>query len=275
MLQDIAPHIYHNPYLPVPPRDDSPLLCYGHNTILCHLENGQLTYPTFGQLRASCPAPRYLFAIDDIAYFLGEDDAALPGFAMEPTAIFRTSAPREMAFAGVTGLQLHQWYGDSRFCGHCGGETVPDSKERMLYCPRCHNMIYPRISPAVIVAICDGDRLLLTRYANRPFKKYALIAGFAEIGESIEDTVHREVHEEVGLAVRDLTFYKSQPWSLSGSLLLGFFARLDGSDHITLQEDELAEGCWIQRGDLDQADENFSLTNEMIRLFAAGNDPFS
>lgn len=95
-------------------------------------------------------------------------------------------------------------------------------------------MVFPKISPAVIVAVTDNDRVLLTKYAGRTYKNYALVAGFNEAGETIEQTVRREVMEEVGLKVKNLKYYKSQPWGLSGSLLSGFFCELDGDDKITL-----------------------------------------
>ena len=95
--------------------------------------------------------------------------------------------------------------------------------ERAMVCPACGNTVYPKICPAVIAAVHDGDRLLLTRYRGRAFKKYALIAGFNEIGESIEDTVRREVLEEAGVHVKNLRFYKSQPWVFTDTLLMGFF----------------------------------------------------
>lgn len=142
-----------------------------------------------------------------------------------------------------------------------------------MRCPKCGATIYPRISPAVIVGVTDGDKLLLTKYSDRPVRGYGLIAGFNEIGETIEETVHREVREEVGLRVKNLRFYKSQPWSFSGCLLMGFFCDLDGEEKITLQEDELAEGTWFSREDLHHVNENVSLTNEMICLFQEGKEP--
>lgn len=92
----------------------------------------------------------------------------------------------------------------------------------MLYCPTCGIANYPRINPAVIVAVRNGNRLLLSKYAGREYKNVALLAGFAEIGETIEETVHREVREEVGIAVKNLEFYKSQPWVFTDTLLFGF-----------------------------------------------------
>ena len=143
----------------------------------------------------------------------------------------------------------------------------PDHKERMLLCPSCRNMVYPRISPAVIVGVLNGDKILMSKYAGRPYTNYALIAGFNEIGESAEQTVAREVMEEVGLKVKNIRYYKSQPWAFSGSLLLGFFCDLDGSDRITLDRNELAEAGWFKWDEIALTDDHLSLTREMIMQF--------
>lgn len=148
----------------------------------------------------------------------------------------------------------------------------PDGVERAMRCPVCGNLVYPTISPAVIVAVTHGDRLLLTKY-SRPgaYRNYALIAGFAEIGEPLEDTVRREVMEEVGLPVKNIRFYKSQPWSFSSSLLSGFYCDLDTDDEtVTLQADELGEGTWFDRANLPEGGSAVSLTHEMIQRFRQG-----
>ena len=142
--------------------------------------------------------------------------------------------------------------------------------ERAMVCPSCGNTVYPKICPAVIVAVHDGERLLLTRYKDRPIKHYALVAGFNEIGESIEETVHREVLEETGVRVKNLKFYKSQPWVFTDTLLMGFFCDLDGADEIRLQESELSVGVWVPRGELPEDTEKLSLTGEMIEQFRLG-----
>ena len=111
---------------------------------------------------------------------------------------------------------------------------------------------------------------MLTKYKDRPVKHYALVAGFNEIGESIEETVHREVLEETGLRVRNLRFYKSQPWVFTDTLLFGFFAELDGSDKITVQEDELSEAGWFHRSEIPEDRTHLSLTGEMMEQFRKG-----
>ena len=143
----------------------------------------------------------------------------------------------------------------------------------MLRCPACGNLIFPRINPVVIAAVTDGDKLLLSRYAGRSYTSFALLAGYAEIGETIEQTVAREVYEEVGLKVKNLRYYKSQPWGVDGNLLFGFFCDLDGDGTIHLDENELSHAAWYPRHDLPVTDDGFSLTREMIRVFGEGREP--
>ena len=133
---------------------------------------------------------------------------------------------------------------------------------------------YPIVISAVIVAVLDHGRLLMTKYANRPLiRRYALIAGFCEIGESFEDTVRREVMEEVGLRVKNLRFYKSQPWVLTDSLLLGFFCDVDGDPTPVLRDGELALAEWHTPEDVPADYSRISLTGEMIDRFREGRIP--
>ena len=242
-------------------------------------------------------SPVYLFSIDGTEYFwlqelrdLDLSDRAEQEFSAGPAGTgtvsvgtevglcwrsvdsLRADCPREIAFAGVTGYQLASWYESRRFCPRCAHAMVHDERERMMRCPECGLQEYPKISPAVIVAVTNGEKLLLTRYAGRPYKKYALVAGFAEIGETVEETVAREVREETGLRVKNLRYYKSQPWSFTGTLLMGFFAELDGPEEITLDEHELAEAFWCPREDVPE-DDGVSLTREMMRVFRKGSMP--
>ena len=157
-----------------------------------------------------------------------------------------------------------------RECGH--RETV--ARTSNARCPVCHKNVYPRINPAVIVAVLDHGRLLMTKYANRPLiRRYALIAGFCEIGESFEDTVRREVMEEVCLRVKNLRFYKSQPWVLTDSLLLGFFCDVDGDPTPVLRDGELALAEWHTPEDVPADYSRISLTGEMIDRFREGRIP--
>ena len=129
---------------------------------------------------------------------------------------------------------------------------------------------YPKIAPAVIVAITDGERLLMARSSRGTYKRYGLIAGFVEIGETFEQAVRREVFEEVGLRVKNVTYYKSQPWPFPDSVMIGFFAELDGDASITLQESELAEAVWFERQNIPPTLTNTSIAQELIECVRNG-----
>ena len=142
-----------------------------------------------------------------------------------------------------------------------------------MRCPDCGNMIFPKIAPAVIIAVTDGERLLLSKYAGRAYTRYALLAGFTEIGETAEETVQREVMEEVGLKVKNVRYYKTQPWGVESDLLLGFYCDLDGDDAIHLDQMELSMAQWFDRDKIPADDDGISLTREMIRVFKEGKEP--
>ena len=134
----------------------------------------------------------------------------------------------------------------------------------------CGYTAYPRIMPAVIVGVKNGDSLLLTKY-RRGFAHNALIAGFTEIGETAEETVAREVMEEAGIRVKNITYYKSQPWGIANDLLLGFYCDVEGDPTITMDENELKYAAWVNREEIELQPDSASLTNEMMRMFKTGN----
>lgn len=281
MIQDIYPHIYHNEYKPVAPDPESYVLCYEGNQILYRSgdSSSAFTLPRFRDLEGRkenlYENYTYLFSIDEERFYLipGLTPSDLPDYSLNGLRSLRNVEPQYLAFAGVTGYQLHEWYKNRRFCGCCGKPMLHSKEERMMYCPACGRHEYPQLMPAVIVGITNGDKILMSKYASGTFKLYALIAGFAEIGETIEETVHREVMEEVGLKVKNLRYYKSQPWSFSGTLLFGFYCDVDGSDEIRLDENELAMAEWFDRDKVVGQGNNASLTNEMMLTFAAGKEP--
>ena len=232
---------------------------------------------------------RYLLSVDNERYFLAvrndeiqhgefsgemsdskihsEYKSFIEGFEFIGVNSFRRAIPKYRAFAVITAYHLYGWYRDNKFCGRCGKAMMHDDKERMMKCPVCNNMVFPKISPAVIIGVTDGDRILFTKYAHRTYTNYALVAGFAEIGETLEETVIREVKEETGLDVTNIRYYKSQPWALSGSLLAGFYCDLKGSDKIKLQEVELSMAEWIMADDIHEKADGISLTKEMMLKF--------
>ena len=279
MLQDMAVGRLENEYRNITAGAEDVILCFQEGQVLIHretddtLELPDLSAMVMGQNTAT---PRYLFRMRERNFFLWTDAApAFPaaGFAYEPVRQLRQLKSKEICFAVMTGWHLYNWYRCNRICGCCDTPTEHDNKERMLRCPNCGNLIFPRISPAVIVAVTDGDRVLLSKYAGRAYTHYALLAGYAEIGETIEQTVHREVMEEVGLRVKNLRYYKSQPWGVDGNVLMGFFCDVDGSTEIHIDENELSMADWYHRDALPAHDDGISLTREMIRIFEEGKEP--
>ena len=177
-----------------------------------------------------------------------------------------------LTFAISTAYHFADWYRNNRYCGRCGKENLLATNERMIYCEKCHTFIYPRINPAVIVAVIDreNDSVIVTKRTPTS-TGYALISGFCEVGETVEETCVREVYEEVGVSIKNIKYYKSQPWAYSESLLLGFVAELDGDNILKVDYNENTDAFWIKRSDLDIKNDDFSLTREMLDEFAKGN----
>lgn len=280
MIQDIGAHKFDLSFKQPKAKDEDYVLYIRSNrTLLKKSGDENHVIPRFsdfpGEKESLKERAYYLFTIDETGYFYvremaqGEED----GYEFCPTSAFRKMSPGYQAFAGITATQLHRWKESRRFCGRCGHETEDSKTERALVCPVCGQVEYPKISPAVIVAITDGDRLIMSRYRvnNNPYRGYALIAGFVEIGETFEDTVRREVMEEVGLKVKNVRYYKSQPWAFSDTEMIGFFAELDGDDTIRLQEDELSEAGWFHRDEIPDETIMNSIGSELKMVFKYGS----
>lgn len=176
---------------------------------------------------------------------------------------------QEMAFAAYTAKHLADWYRDNHFCGRCGGKMEHSKSERAMVCPRCGYTSYPRVMPAVIVGVIKGDELLITKY-RVGYRHNALIAGFTEIGETLEETVAREVMEETGIKVTNIRYYKSQPWGIANDILVGFFCEAEGDTSIHMDEKELKYAQWTRREDIVLQPDAYSLTNEMMKRFKDG-----
>ena len=283
MLQDLDFGYLDNQYREKFPQPRDRVLCMRAGEILiARAEDNSLSVPRWEELASVCSSwhrwddmqTRFVFSMQDEDYYLWMGEAGdVTGFAYEKAATLRQTVSKNICFAAMTGWHLFTWYRNNQFCGRCGAHTEHDHKERMLRCPDCGNMIFPRISPAVIVAVTDGDRLVLSKYAGRAYTRFALIAGFVEIGETAEECVAREVMEEVGLKVKNIRYYKSQPWGIAGNLLQGFYCDLDGDDTIHIDENELSMAGWYDRHNLPAEDDGISLTREMIRVFSEGNEP--
>jgi NAD+ diphosphatase len=165
-------------------------------------------------------------------------------------------------------FQTLEWYRNHAFCGRCGGPTSEVAGERARACPGCGTLFYPRINPAVIMLVEQGERMLLARNKQFPGPFYSCLAGFVEPGESLEEAVEREVWEEVGITISDVSYFASQPWPFPSQLMIGFTARHRSGD-LRLQDSELVDARWFGADDLPQLPGRFSLARRLIESFLA------
>lgn len=271
MIQDIYPHKLNNQYdLKAVPSPNSPVLVFDGPKVLADT-NGWLRIPSAEEVGMDKEFI-FLFRLDDTAYFLSRSfKAELPGYTFTDVRAIRDleDAEKHHKFAIMTGKHLSDWYRDFTFCGRCGNRMNLSDKERAMVCPECGNTAYPRIMPAVIVGVINGDSILITRY-RKGYQHNALVAGFTEIGETLEETVAREVMEEAGVRVKNIKYYRSQPWGMASDILMGFFCEVDGSTEIHMDENELQYAEWVKREDVVPQPGRNSLTNEMMIAFKEG-----
>jgi NAD+ diphosphatase len=172
----------------------------------------------------------------------------------------------ETGLAALSGraYQILEWDANHRYCGRCGTETVVRSDERSRACPSCGRTTYPPVSPAVMVLITDGGRrVLLARKAGWAPGRYSALAGFVEPGEMLEETVARETQEEVGVEVKNIRYFGSQPWPFPHSLMIAFTAEYAGGE-ITPDGVEIEEARWFDAAELPKLPPGISISRRLI-----------
>ncbi|WP_405304178.1 NAD(+) diphosphatase [Methanobrevibacter sp.] len=173
---------------------------------------------------------------------------------------------KDIYLMSTRAVLVRDWYISHQFCGRCGVKTKLDEKDMMLKCPSCGQVHYPRIAPAIIVAIRKGDELLMAKHSYHENISYALIAGFVEPGENIEEAVHREVSEEIGIKIKNLKYLKSQSWPFPNSLMLGFEAEYD-SGEIKVDGDEILKAKWFKKEEIIRYDSDISISDWLMQEF--------
>lgn len=278
MIQDITPSVLNNQY-------DKKAVATENDTVLIFYEGkilakcaGEVIFPKVSDLISfNKKKLYYIFSIDNERFFLhiGKycDTAVDPelGYTFWNLKELRETKlpPKKNIYAAYTGKHLSDWYRDNKYCGRCGTKMVHSENERAKVCPECNYTAYPRIMPAVIVGVINKDKILITKYRTG-YNHSALVAGFTEIGETLEETVKREVMEEAGVSVTNIRYYKSQPWGIANDILVGFFCDVTGDDTIVMDEGELKYAEWTLPEDIVLQPDDASLTNEMMRLFKEG-----
>lgn len=281
MIQDILPSVMDNSYRNKKPSDESKIVYFREGKLMIKVDGStdDFEFPLWKEVRGNesgetASEPVFLFSIDKDDYFLVWNVERMP-----ENAEFRAvNDIRKLKLSGhvnifavFTAYHLWKWYSVNRCCGVCGSPMVHSERSRSMRCPECGNKVYPRINPAVIIGVTNGDNLLLIRYRER-YRHNALVAGFTEIGETVEETVAREVMEETGLRIKNIRYYKSQPWGIAEDVLMGFYCDVDGDDTIHIDEHELKYAEWVRREDIILQPADYSLTNEMMKMFKEGNN---
>ena len=242
------------PFVPAvePPRNpDCPawwLLFHG-DRLLVEIREDAVAIPRRTDPAERLPSPvrtQYLGMLDGAPCFSGElaAPAAPEGTAFRPLRPLLGVLPDDLFSLAGRAFQIMDWDRSHQYCGKCGGRTEPLAKERAKLCPRCGIHYFPRVTPAVIVAVVRDRRILLARARRFPAAMHSVLAGFVEPGETFEDCVHREVREETGIEVGILRYFGSQPWPFPNSLMVAFTAEYAGGD-LVLEDEEIAEAGWF------------------------------
>jgi NAD+ diphosphatase len=217
----------------------------------------------------------------DGAIYLGELEGEACFALYEKTSELGEPVPLRQLFGalseddfGIAGraLGLTAWDYDHRFCGRCGAPTERSASERVRTCTSCGHGAFPRLSPAVIMLVERDGKALLGRNARFPLPFYSTLAGFVEVGETLEQAVAREVAEEAGVVVDNIRYFGSQPWPFSGSLMIGFVAQWV-SGEIVLDPTELADARWFAPDELPMVPPKLSISSQLIDDFVRRHQP--
>lgn len=273
MIQDIYPHVFDSAYVPDQTMSsESYVFVFEGKNLLLKLEGDKLSLPRNSDIVESEFEPHYLFSLDGVSCFWLADctEITKEGFVYNEIRFLHTIAKREVDFLSGVALHLKNWYEQHRYCGKCGGKMNHKSDERAMLCPQCDHIVFPTISPAIIVAVICGDHILLAHGAGFREGLFSLLAGYVDVGEAVEQTIVREVKEEVGVDVDKVTYYGSQPWSFSSSLMIGFIAEVDEMQDITIDPKEIGEADWYHRDELPTYPPDRSIAGEIIDKFRKG-----
>lgn len=242
--------------------------------LLLQLEPEETAIPRLSELAELSLAPRR-------STFLGElDGAHVYAVELDDSA----EPPAGLTFRGLRSLygvvddqlfdlagraaQILEWERTHRYCGRCGSPTASAGAERAKRCPACGLLSFPRLSPAVITLVERGNEVLLARHTRTTDGTYALLAGFVEPGESMEEAVAREIGEEVGVSVNHITYFGSQPWPFPHSLMIGFTAQYAGGE-VIVDGVELADARWFSPHALPKVPVKLSIARKLIDAYAA------
>lgn len=260
---------------PLPPHETAWWFMFRENELLVRLTDEQAHIPKVSQpeeLSVHALRTQYLGQLDGIACFSAEldtaENSAPTGMTFRALRPLYNMLPEELFWIAGRAFQVMNWDRNTQYCGRCGRQTVLIDGQRAKICAHCQLTVYPRISPAIIVAVIKDQQILLASAPRFVPGLYSVIAGFVEPGETFEDCVHREVQEEVGIQVTDIRYFGSQPWPFPDSLMVGFTAQYAGGE-IKVDQEEILEAGWFRTDQLPDIPGKLSIARKLIDWFVA------
>jgi NAD+ diphosphatase len=246
------------------------------NQLLIHQDPKSARVPylrDFSELKVPHNGIHYLGELDAHSCYavdLGESTDVPQGMALEGLRKVYGGLDEELFWLAARAVQIVEWDRTHRFCGRCGVPLKARATERSKECPQCGLLHFPRLAPAVIVLVERGNQLLMARSRHFAPGVYSVLAGFVEPGETLELAVEREVMEEVGIKIKDIRYFGSQPWPFPHSLMIGFTAHYAGGE-ITLQDSELEAANWFTADSLPPQPGKISIARKLIDWFVEKN----
>jgi NAD+ diphosphatase len=245
---------------------------FQENRLLVRMEERRASPPVCEELKSLGVQPlrtQYLGTLGKQSCYSAELAAEVDppeGMCFEQLRGLWSSLPEQLFWIAGRAFQIVDWDRNHQYCGRCGSRTRDKEGERAKICPQCGHTAYPRISPAVIVAITRGREILLARAHRFPHAMYSVIAGFVEAGESLEQCVRREISEEVGITVKNLRYFGSQSWPFPNSLMVGFTAE-HASGEIRIDPSEIVDARWFTVDNLPRIPDKVSIARRLIDWF--------
>lgn len=261
----------------VPPQKPSEVawgFAFRGNQLLLHLETSSVRLPRLrdlDELKISVQGQHYLGQLNGqpcYAVELAEDTIPPQGMAFQGLRQVYERLDEDLFGVAGRAVQIVEWDRTHRFCGRCGLALQPREKERTKECPHCGLLHFPRLAPAVIVLVERGHELLMARSRHFAPGVYSVIAGFVEPGETLEQAVEREVLEEVGIRIKDIRYFGSQPWPFPHSLMIGFTATY-ASGAISINDEEIEDANWFTADNLPGRPGKISIARRLIEWFLA------
>lgn len=258
---------------PLPAGTPGPWFVFKGSDLLVRVDGGVAEVPVAADaasLGLAVPVAHHIGSADGAPCRAAETaDDAPDGWTFAGLRSLFSVLPEPLFRVAGRALMVVDWDRSHRFCGRCGTATRAKEGERARECPACGELAYPRISPAIIVAVTRGERILLVRH-HRFAQRFTVIAGYVEPGETLEECVHREVREETGIEIGEPRYFANQPWPFPHSLMVAFTAEY-ASGEIRVDPSELIEGGWFTADALPVIPDKVTIARRLIDAFVAAH----